>query len=356
MYIDYIFFLPFITILGFYWQFFFKVNFFSVISKKLKNELIKIYEINWKLVNNFINKINYISLIYIYIYIFLFKGYEEYFWWNHFYTNIFNLNLIEFYFLLFIIFYFSISCFFKIYENLKNDYFFALIFLTLFSLYIYFSNTFFTFIFILECISITIFFKFISSKIWVIDNFQKLDLKKNISFKKYLNMIFFQFWSTFFSTIIIFFFLIYLIFNFGTTEWFFFNFLFELKYNFFFNSDFLFSFFLFSFFFFAFFVKIGFTPLHLYKVELYKGLSFITIFFYTTIYFLVYFTFFLLFIYFYFNSFFNYIYIFFLFIILFSFIYLIMYIFDINTSKSFFAFSTISNSLIFFLLSISSFV
>ena len=338
--------------------FFFKVNFFSLLNRKFNNEITNLYGIDYKIANNFINKLNFFSLYFFFFFLYIFKGYESFFWWNHFYINNFNLNLIILYLFLLIFIYFSINYFFKIYENVKNDYFFGLIFLSLFSFYIFFSNTFFTFIFILECITMTVFFKFIASKLWVnFDNdFKLLNFKKNISYKKYLNMLFFQFWSTFFSTVIIFYFLIFLVFNFGTTEWFIFNFLFEIKNSLFFWKDFIFSFFIFSLFFFSFFLKIGFTPLHLYKIEVYKGLSFLTIFFYTVIYFFLYFTIFLIFIFFYFNSFYNYVYIYFLIIFFFSFIYLIIFLFDINFSKSFFAFSTISNSLIFFLISIISFL
>jgi len=302
--------------------------------------------------NGFINKVNFSSLILLFFYFSSYRGYEENFWWSHFYVSNFNLNLITLFLFVFIFFYFSISCFYRVHENLKNDYFFALLFLSLFSLYIFFSNTFFTFLFFLECVSTTVFFKFISSKIWNDSSITDVDLKKNVSYKKYLNMIFFQFWSTFFSTVVLVFFLIYIILNFGSTEWFILNYLFETKFNYFSNAEMYFFFFIFSFFLFSFFIKIGFTPLHLYKIEVYKGLTFISIFFYTTIYFLVYFSYFLLFLFFYFNSFSNFIFTFLLFVSLFSFIYLIVFMFDINYSKSFFAFSTISNSLVFVLIAL----
>jgi NADH:ubiquinone oxidoreductase subunit 2 (subunit N) len=40
------------------------------------------------------------------------------------------------------------------------------------------------------------------------------------------------------------------------------------------------------------FFKLGMTPLHLYKIEIYRGLPFITIFFYTTYFFLIWVVFF----------------------------------------------------------------
>lgn len=49
--------------------------------------------------------------------------------------------------------------------------------------------------------------------------------------------------------------------------------------------------------FFGVIIKLGMTPIHLYKIEVYKGLPFLSIFLYTTYYFLVYFIFFYLFFY-----------------------------------------------------------
>lgn len=46
------------------------------------------------------------------------------------------------------------------------------------------------------------------------------------------------------------------------------------------------------FFFTGFFLKLGGAPLHFFKVEVYKGLALVSIFFYTTIYFLSFFLFF----------------------------------------------------------------
>jgi len=107
-------------------------------------------------------------------------------------------------------------------------------------------------------------------------------------------------------------------------------------------------------FFIGFFLKLGFTPIHLFKIEVYKGLPFISIFFYTTVYFLSFFLFFILFVIYYVNSF--KIYFYFLFFIFFviGFLYVIFLLFYVNLIKSFFSYSTIVNVLSFFSVLLSS--
>lgn len=98
-------------------------------------------------------------------------------------------------------------------------------------------------------------------------------------------------------------------------------------------------------------MKIGLTPFHLFKIEVYKGLPLISLLFYTTFYFYIYFTYFILLLNYHLdflklilNS------IFYLVIIIGS-IYTVLLIFDITSLKSFFAYSTIINSLLFFVAS-----
>lgn len=98
-------------------------------------------------------------------------------------------------------------------------------------------------------------------------------------------------------------------------------------------------------------MKIGLTPFHLFKIEVYRGLPLISLIFYTTLYFFVYFIYFVLLLNYHLdflklclNS------IFYLIIILGT-IYIITLIFDITSLKSFFAYSTIINSMLFFIAS-----
>ena len=92
------------------------------------------------------------------------------------------------------------------------------------------------------------------------------------------------------------------------------------------------------------FLKLGITPFHLFKIEVYKGIPYLSIFFYTTYYFIVFFLFFLSFLsdfllfftpqfYFYFNV-----------SMLIGTIYILTLLFDINFIKVFFTYSTIINS------------
>jgi len=309
----------------------------------------------YKLNNNTIFYFTIFSLFPLLFFFLNLKSYELTFWWNHFYINNLNLN-VSILILIFIIFFLLILLNnFFILNNLKSDFLFSLHFLFIISVFVYYCNNFFSFLFFLEIISLSVFFNFISSRIWKNNIVTNIDLKKINSFRKYLNLLFFQFWSSFFSTVILFFFFLILIFYFGTTEWSILNNFFNLKLSFLnFNSNYLF-FFLFSLFIISFFLKLGITPIHLYKIEVYKGLPFISIFFYATLFFFIYFFYFIFLIYFYFWSF--YFFTFFLITILsfFSFLFLIIQMFDINFSKSFFAYSTIANSLIFLFYSVISF-
>jgi len=102
-------------------------------------------------------------------------------------------------------------------------------------------------------------------------------------------MLFFTYWTTFFSSVLFVYSLLLLTYYFGTTEWYIINFIIRT------NSVALSSNFSKSFGFIslllliAFFLKTGLTPLHLYKLEVYKGMPFLSIFFYNAFYFLFFF-------------------------------------------------------------------
>lgn len=97
----------------------------------------------------------------------------------------------------------------------------------------------------------------------------------------------------------------------------------------------------------SFFFKIGMTPVHLFKIEIYKGISFYTIFFYTIFYFFIYFIYFVLLIIMLLQSFNVYMWVSLLLLIILGLFFLVSYLFDITLIKSFFAYSTIINSLVF---------
>ena len=221
---------------------------------------------------------------------------------------------------------------------------------------IFFSNNIFSFFFLLELNSCIIFYKLVVSKLWYFNldnNFYKFN---KIFSKSYLNLIFYQFWVTFFSTVLIIFFIININFIFGSLNWSLLNYIIysNNNINFFLNNFFLF--FLSLLFLFSFLLKIGVSPFHFFKIEVYKSIPYLSILFYTT-YYLSVFLFFLLY---FFSSLylglFNYVWIIFLFILIIGSILLISLIFDINLIKSFFAYSTIINTVNFILLMLSNLI
>jgi NADH:ubiquinone oxidoreductase subunit 2 (subunit N) len=111
----------------------------------------------------------------------------------------------------------------------------------------------------------------------------------------------------------------------------------------------------FYFFIVAFFLKLGITPFHLYKIEVYKGLPYISLYIYTIIFFFIYFFFFACLIIFYLKAFAMFYWTTLIICILLGTIYVISMLFDINFSKSFFAYSTIVNTVSFLLVLISNF-
>ena len=165
--------------------------------------------------------------------------------------------------------------------------------------------------------------------------------------KFFLNMLFYQYWSTFFSSVLIFFAIINIFSVFNTTNWFLVDFLTKISFqlNYFGNLNFLISVFIPLFL--GIFIKLGLTPMHLFKVEIYKGIPYITIFYYTTFFFLNFFLFFgLIIIFFLKNLFLIWFYLIF-FIIFIGMIYVLVLLFDVNFIKAFFAYSTIINILLF---------
>ena len=335
-------FLPFLINFFIYWNFFFKINFFLVRNNSLSKDILNKSSYLYSFHNSFYLNINKIFLLFFFIYIYLFKGIINSIWWQHF--KLTNQNLIFILLLLFINILFVLIC-----QNLslvnnfvKLDYLFSLINLSIFLPLIFITNTLFTFLFVLEFTSTIIFYKFVVSKVWKIkdnNNINNFLLFRNLP-SYYLNMLFFQYWATFFSSVLIMFVLISYIFMYGTTEWFVLNLLNKFTINLNLNN-FILMFILI----FGFLIKIGFTPVHLYKIEIYKGLPFFAIFFYTTYYFLVFFLFFILLVLLFLESFNIYWFIILILIILGGLLFIISLLFGINYIKAFFAYSSVVNSI-----------
>ena len=237
--------------------------------------------------------------------------------------------------------------------NYTREYFFSLINLTLVSPFIFLCSNFYSLIFLIELLTTIIFYKLIVSKI---NNNKFLQKKYNIYFsKKYISMIFYQFWMTFFSSIIIFYFFNQINQLLGSSNLFLINFIFFSNFflTFFENiSITIFS----TFFIIFFFLKIGVAPIHLFKVEIYESIPLNSILFYTTFfisYFLIFFislTSNLIFSFLFIFNFISTI------IILIGFLYLISFLFNVHLIKSFFAYSTIINVMTFILILLITFI
>lgn len=238
--------------------------------------------------------------------------------------------------------------------NYSYDYFFALINLSILLPLIFLSNDIFSFFFLLELNSCIIFYKLVVSKLWYFNldsNFNKFS--KTFS-KNYLNLIFYQFWVTFFSTILIVFFFLNVNFMFGSTNWSLVNYIIFVDSN----TDAIFNNFLIILlsllFLFSFLLKVGVAPFHFFKIEVYKAIPYLSILFYTTFYLSVFLFFLLYFISNLYVGFFFYVWFLFLFILVIGAILLITLIFDINLVKSFFAYSTIINTINFIIIMLSN--
>ena len=168
--------------------------------------------------------------------------------------------------------------------------------------------------------------------------------------KNYLNVLFYQYWSSFFSSILIISTIYYMYVITGTTEWSIFNFVLNTnKQIYYFNND-AFLILLTITLIIGFVIKLGIAPIQLYKVEIYKGLPFLSIFFYTAFYFLVFFLYFSMLIIYFLSALHNYIWILLTIVSIIGIIYIISIIFDINMFKAFLAYSTIINSISFILI------
>lgn len=338
-------FLPFLFNFCIFWIFFFKINFFLVRNNSLSIDILKKSSYIYSFHNSFFLNINKIFIIILTLFFYTFKGISNTLWWQHFKITNLNLSLIAILLVVNILFILICKNISLLNNFVKLDYYFALINLSNFLPLIFLCNTLFTFLFILEFTSTLVFYKFVVSKIWKIKdntNINNFTLFRNLP-NHYLNMLFFQYWATFFSSVLIVFSLISYIYIYGTTEWFILNLLntFDLQFNLNKINNLILIFILV----FGFLIKIGFTPVHLYKIEIYKGLPFFAIFYYTTFYFLVFFMFFILLILLFLESFSLYWVYVLIPIITVGLLFIVSLLFGVNYVKSFFAYSSVVNSM-----------
>lgn len=349
---NYCIFLPFIYLLSSYWYVFIKNNFFYIRKKPYIFEKIQKTAFNKKLNYIFLLKI---GLIFNFIFILNFyttKLTDNYFWWNHFYLNHVNSHTV------FYVIIFSYVCLLILYFLKKQtlqiniEYIFAILNIMVLIPLLFYSNTVLTLFFSLEIITYLIFFKFSVSKFWFTKNTNHNIIKTKqtrLLPKYFINLLFFQYWSTFFSSVLFFFSILTILKLYGLVDWYFMNFL--NKINFFETYHSTLELFLYFFpLFFGFFLKLGLTPFHFYKIETYKGLPLVTLFFYTIYYFCVYFVFFIFFLNYYLVDFIFLKWFYLFIIILLGTIYLISLLFQGFLIKSFFGYSTVINSINFILL------
>ena len=332
------------------WVFFFKLN-----SNSQKHAGNSTNTNVIKLPSNFtcISTYYYIIILNI-IGNFLLHGKSSTIWFNHFNVSNFTISLLG------IFLFVSFTIFLLLYISSKKanlvksiDYIFSINNLIILLPYLFFVNTIFTFLFVLECVSVVLLYKLISSKIWFKDSLNKTKCINNNIPQNFINMVFFQYWVTFFSTIFIVYFYVNIFYIYGTSDWFIIQFLndYDIEGQLLVNSNlkrFLVGVLLFSIFF-----KLGITPLHLFKVEVYKGLPFLSIFFYTTYYFIVFFIFFLFFLTDFVGCFVTQYYPILILLTITGCLYIIVLLFDVTFLKAFFTYSTILNSVGFLIAFIS---
>lgn len=100
-------------------------------------------------------------------------------------------------------------------------------------------------------------------------------------------------------------------------------------------------------------IKVGLVPFHLFKQEVYKGLNLVAILFYTIYYFLTFFLVFCFILLFHLSSIFTKIQIYLAVLSFFGALYLVSLLFNIDSIKSFFAYSTIINLMSIFIIALA---
>jgi len=344
---DFIVVVPLFLLCCWNWVFFIRNNFLSAKVKaghtdKLKRVQI-VKKMNVKVLFRWGLTVNFALINWA----FLLKGFKYVFWKNHLYLSNFNCNL-----LCFVIFVSSLMLYVaknvnNVNLNLSVDYGFSIVSINLFMLVVFLANSLYTLFFFIEVVSILMFYKFITSRFW----FKPKNANKKLDAQvpgSFVNVMFFQYWANFFSSIVMLFSIVTITYTYGSTEWFFLNSIIRGQDS---LSDRLNQprlFFIWLPFLLSFCIKIGLAPMHLFKVEIYKGLSFFSLFFYTVYYLTTYLLLLGVLIIVYLKS--MSVYWFFLltFIVIIGLFFTISFLFNLNLTKSFFAYSTIVNTLSFF--------
>ena len=328
----------------YFFLFFFKTN----NNKILINNKNPVNGIGGGVLHTHINFFMFV-ILYNSIYIFTMKGSVTELWFNHLVINNFSISILYSFKIIGFIFYFLLKQVSKKKNIIKSISFLLGVNNLIFLLpYMFCVSTVFTLLFILELLSTILFYKLLSSKVWYSNNNKNNTINNNIP-QNYVNMVFFQYWVTFFSTIFIIYFYTNMYGIFGTSNWA--NIQQYIHVETITNLGLNLILFLFIF---SIFLKLGIAPLHLFKVEVYNGLPYITIFFYTTFYFFIFFIFFIFFLLNFLNVFLQQIYLLFFIFVFFGIVYTTILLFDVSFIKTFLAYSTIVNCLGFLIIFISA--
>ena len=329
----------------------------SVALNKSLSTITQPYSLTKIKSNELTFRISIVSILFTILYLLILSTNNQLVWFNHLLVTNTNLSLTIIFNILLLVLFSGFVYKLPILKNLHFEYFFAIIFLNILLPIIFFSTNLLTFFFILEVISSLILFKFITGRDWEIlistKKSQFFNYKNNLKSTAFTNIVFFQYWVSFFSSVLIVYSLLIFLYFYGSTEWVIINFLTSIDMttkSISYNSQIILAY---SALILGLFLKLGIAPVHLYKIELYKGLPFITLLFYTVYFFFIFFLFFCFLIITYLNSasiiWYN------IGILLLStgVIWVMCLLFDITGLKAFFAYSTIVNSMAFFALIIS---
>jgi len=220
---DLLFLLPFCISLILITFAYFKYSTPTIFNKgsNLDKRLVKTSIVKKNFDFNFVRFIIVVLLL-LHVQIIFFKGYTGVFFYNHFILSEFLYKYLLFFLKV------EIMTFIVIYNislsrtALSVDYVYSIAMLLLISPLIFFSNNFFIFYFLLELIVCLTFYKFSVSRFFL-QRRTYLDTGAGNKYVDYtprmlVNTMFFQYWASFFSSIILLFFFIKFEFYFNSTE------------------------------------------------------------------------------------------------------------------------------------------
>jgi hypothetical protein len=285
-----------------------------------------------------------------FIYLFTFRGFEGTYFVRH--LCISNFTITGYYYLILLNSFLFVWLSKLLANILKNsvtlDYIISLVQMFILLPYIIFSNSIFTLFFNLEIASSLLFYHFISSYNWFKESNCNINKKLNVNF--FFNMLFFHFWSSFFSSLFIVYSGLNLYYFIGTTEWLYFNFLLGtlIESGYIYNTFFIYL--ILIIFFIALIVKLGISPFLIFKIEIYRGLNIIVIFFYSIIFFSIFFSIFFVIFFYYLPIILEVFKFFFLILSMLLIITVILVMFDGLILRNFFAMSSIINTSNLFIL------